>query len=507
MSLNIISLGFVKAGEENPFIVKPTFGLWAPWIGPETRKSDVVLNTEWEKVHRPTKAKEQADLDIAEDRLLEEVMKMKVDDVKKLCRACGVDQCGSKTDLILRLHNEIRSRSTYDKIFEKVWGASGGWSTVMCPCGLVYSLKFNMRAESPRDYTDILFSWQHLPNVTIYDFARGLVTHANLRDPLMLPFAPHEGRLISPTEENISLAKKGKVKINLPWLTEPRNPPDINGHPTTGSSEHYVLYDKLHETNAKDPKDFLRRTALVPELAGKVNTQVVEQFFAQMEKSNYFLNTMSPSSQIFLIRNIIHHHNTLLNRSRLEKIQKSMGTEQTSMNKNGQLVIGHSQDSLNLDSVKVLQKDEDVTKLQNVSANFRCWQHPLSAELQKKVSCVLDETKDPKEHIVRVYGETLTREDFLSLGLQNNVEGMILNSCLRVVAKLGSMRNIEIWMISSYISVTWLPPLSANPMNHFPVDICNKDVIFLPSWTAGHWMIARACPKNCTRTVVRDRPK
>jgi len=217
----------------------------------------------------------------------------------------------------------------------------GGWSAVMCPCGVVYSLKFNMRAESPRDYVDILLSWQHLPNVTIYDFARGLATHGNLRDPLGLPFAPHEGRLLSPTEENISLAKEGKVKVNLPWLTEPRNPPDVNGHPTTGSSEHYVLYDKLHETNAKDPKDFLRRTALVPELAGKVNTQVVEQFFAQMEKNNYFLNMMAPSSQIFLIRNIVHHHNTQLNRSRLEKIQKLMGTRQTFMNKNGQLIIGN----------------------------------------------------------------------------------------------------------------------------------------------------------------------
>lgn len=58
-------------------------------------------------------------------------------------------------------------------------------------------------------------------------------------------------------------------------------------------------------------------------------------------------------------------------------------------------LLGHSQDSSNLDhvkvlqkdeSVKVLQKDEAVTKLQNVSADFSCWQHPLSAELQEKVS-------------------------------------------------------------------------------------------------------------------------
>ncbi|XP_073671201.1 uncharacterized protein [Paramisgurnus dabryanus] len=315
----------------------------------------------------------------------------------------------------------------------------------------------------------------------------------------MLPFAPHEGRLLCPTEENISLAKEGEVKVNLPWLTEPRNPPDINGHPTTGSSEHYVLYDKLHETNAKDPKDFLRRTALVPELAGKVNTQVVEQFFSQMEKNNYFLNMMAPSSQIFLIRNIVHHHNTQLNTSRVEKIEKLMGTRQTFMNKNGQLIIGLSQDIPNADTIKVLQKDEAITKLQNVSASSRCWQHPLNAELQDKVSRVLDEAMDPKEHIVRVYGETLTREDFLTLGLQKNVEAM----------------NIDIWVTSSYISLTWLPPASANPLDHFSVDICNKDVILLPSWKPGHlkwelghWMIARSCPKNWdTRTMVGDCPK
>lgn len=58
-------------------------------------------------------------------KLLKTLFTLQVDDVKKLCKACGVDPCGSKTDLILRLHNEIRSRSTYDKLFEKVWGASG----------------------------------------------------------------------------------------------------------------------------------------------------------------------------------------------------------------------------------------------------------------------------------------------------------------------------------------------------------------------------------------------
>lgn len=43
----------------------------------------------------------------------------------------------------------------------------------LCPRGIVNAVKFNIRAESPRDYADMLLSFKHLPNVVIYDFARG----------------------------------------------------------------------------------------------------------------------------------------------------------------------------------------------------------------------------------------------------------------------------------------------------------------------------------------------
>ncbi len=54
--------------------------------------------------------------------------------------------------------------------------------------------------------------------MSIYDFARGLATHANLREPDTLPFSPHEGRLVEPTPENIQLAKESKLTVNLTWL-------------------------------------------------------------------------------------------------------------------------------------------------------------------------------------------------------------------------------------------------------------------------------------------------
>ncbi|XP_042631818.1 uncharacterized protein LOC122148710 [Cyprinus carpio] len=342
LSSEIISDGLMETfnQETKPFVVQPDYNKWSPWIGPQTRKSNLVYNTEWEKVHKKLTSSEKVNVEIPEDRLLEQVMAMKVEEVKKLCKSCGMDSSGSKMDLILQLRTEIKNRSSYDKVFAKVWGASGGWATIMCPCGIVYSLKFNLRAESPRDYMDMLMSWQHIPNIVIYDFARGLATHGTIRFPTALPFSPHEGRLLSPTAENIQCAKEGRLTVKLPWLIKAKETPDINGHPLTGSSEHYVLYDKLHEGNTKDDKDVLRRIELVPELAGRINSQVVEQFFSQMEKDNYFLNMMKPSTQIFLIRNIIHHRNSIVNTARMDKIKKSLDVEHVTLNKHGQAVIG-----------------------------------------------------------------------------------------------------------------------------------------------------------------------
>ncbi|KAL1268435.1 hypothetical protein QQF64_033798 [Cirrhinus molitorella] len=106
----------------------------------------------------------------------------------------------------------MKSRQTYDKVFEKIWGASGGWAVVMCPCGIVYSIKCCLRAESPRDFSDILLSWKHIPNIVIYVFARGLATHTNLRYPEALTFTPHEGRLADPTDDNIKMAKEESLR-------------------------------------------------------------------------------------------------------------------------------------------------------------------------------------------------------------------------------------------------------------------------------------------------------
>lgn len=177
----------------------------------------------------------------------------------------------------------------------------------------------------------MLLSFKHFPNVIIYDFARGLVSHTNLREPETLPFRPNEGRLAPSTTENIANAKTGKLQISLPWLLQRKDPPDLNGHPETGSADHYGLYDTFHQFNTKDEKDSLRRVGVVPELRGWLNSQVVEQLFSGMRKNNYFLNSLSPSSHVSLMRNILHHRNERLNKLAIEGLKKTF---------NGNIVVG-----------------------------------------------------------------------------------------------------------------------------------------------------------------------
>lgn len=86
----------------------------------------MLLNTEYMKGQSRKKANttEQEEMDLTEDRLINEIMNLKVDALRHLVKNCGLDSSGSEMDLVLRLREQMKSRSTYDKVFQKVWGAA-----------------------------------------------------------------------------------------------------------------------------------------------------------------------------------------------------------------------------------------------------------------------------------------------------------------------------------------------------------------------------------------------
>ena len=63
---------------KNTFAVHPNFEHWAPWIGKNTRKSETVLNTEFEKLSSSKSSTEAEVSMVSEDRLVDELIKQKV---------------------------------------------------------------------------------------------------------------------------------------------------------------------------------------------------------------------------------------------------------------------------------------------------------------------------------------------------------------------------------------------------------------------------------------------
>ncbi|XP_032415485.1 uncharacterized protein LOC116717915 [Xiphophorus hellerii] len=503
VTMEVISRGLYPPGCKNPFVVKPTYHNWSPWIGPQTRRSDILINTESEKVHLPD-SDSDVDQFLTEERLADEVLNLKLPEIRRLCSQCGIDSRGSKMDLVLRLRDKMASRATYNKVFEKVWGASGGWAVITCPCGIIYSVKFNLRAESPRDFADLLLSWKFFPNITVYDYPRGLVSHLKKRCAKDTPFTIHDGRLVEATPENIRQATEKKLAVNLPWLKHRKEPEDKGGHPVTGSLEHYCLSDVFHQGNSKDEKDVLRKIEMVPELAGRLNSQCAEQLFAGMRKNNYFLNMLNPSTHIFLQRNILHHFNLRKNTKTKQNILKVAGPHANLvLDKNGCIIMGCEKNQQHACSLEasVIQThqcslDDSLTSLQTTGANKFTWtQKPNNTEITL-LAQVLDQTRDPAEYVACVDGQVLTRGDMFTLGLSQDMNGQILNSCLKVVERMCINKGIKVFAGNSHVVHTWFPPLSLDPAQHLPPQAQDLDWVLIPVWHPGHWTLCILKPKH-----------
>lgn len=186
----------------------------------------------------------------------------------------------------------------------------------------MYAIKCLLRSESPRDYVDLEQSLKHIPNITICDIAHLVAKHGNKRFKDM--FTPNEGRLAPAAEEIITLAESGRLRFattfleNQPQDTDAQMDHEIN--PTTSSDVHFALFDWFHEGNCKKREEILRKSSLLKEVAGIIDTQAVEQLFNASKRDIYFLNNMSALRHLFLFRLIYHLRNNKLNKELRRKL-------------------------------------------------------------------------------------------------------------------------------------------------------------------------------------------
>ena len=201
--------------------------------------------------------------------------------------------------------------------------SQGGWLGASCPHSVCYGLKWLLRQEGARDHIDLLLSLKHQPNFIVVDFANMVAAHGEKRQPGM--FHPFKGRLAEPTAENIKDAEEERFQVDFPWY--PNGFPSAgneNGHPVTGSDEHYALFDAWHEKNSSNPEDLLRSTRFVKQLGGLVSTEVQEHMNNEMNRNNYFMTSLTPHNSLFVMRLIVHFHNQERNEELISKIRRGV---------------------------------------------------------------------------------------------------------------------------------------------------------------------------------------
>ncbi|XP_077076034.1 uncharacterized protein LOC143728966 [Siphateles boraxobius] len=259
-----------------------------------------------------------------------------------------------------------------------------------------------------------------------------------------------------------------------------------------------------------------------------------------MRKSNYFFNKMTPSTHAFLMRSVIHRHNTSTNRALLER-QLNSGCRLELLNTItlstlGQAVIGDASKRRSTTVVAqassatrsqltpaeprstesiAAQPPTDEAQTQNVGPSHHCGQHcatltaisnlrpcrtmwsaggdhPLQEQL---VSYVLDEGRPANEIMIKDGPTCLTRENLLSLGLNREMDSMVGNACLRLVKEMVELQGKKVFIMDLHIPPTWLPPLSCDPLGSLPVDSAEKDELIFPLWTQGHFLlsVSNAC--------------
>lgn len=146
---------------------------------------------------------------------------------------------------------------------------------------------------------------------------------------------------------------------------------------------------------------------------------------------------------------------------------------------------------------------EAFSKPENILPSQSSWGSVPHPAQQKLLKYVLDINRSKDELIVRTSKAFLTRADFWTLGLNQEMEATVGNGCFEMIGKIAQSQGKNIYIEDLYVPPTWLPPSSRDPV--LPNDIQQKDVILFPLWTPGHFQLCKYCKGNMSRGMVRKK--
>ncbi|CAM4619203.1 unnamed protein product [Leuciscus chuanchicus] len=133
---------------------------------------------------------------------------------------------------------------------------------------------------------------------------------------------------------------------------------------------------------------------------------------------------------------------------------------------------------------------EDIGLVDHQYANKGpLWSKRLCPQQEKVLTYVLDRTRPAKEIVVLDGPVCLQREDFWSLGLDEQVESNIGNACFRLVEEAARRHGMDVHIADLFEVPKWKLREPSLPDN-----VESKDIIILPAWsrgsqTASHYML------------------
>ncbi|XP_073727236.1 uncharacterized protein [Misgurnus anguillicaudatus] len=226
-----------------------------------------------------------------------------------------------------------------------------------------------------------------------------------------------------------------------------------------------------------------------------------------MRKNNHFLNMMTPSSHIFLMRNILHHNNIYKNSRTIENMKTRLGMGvDIALNSNGQTVLASTKAA----AIRTPQADGpgeaealvhgDLLGCSLVCCGLTHLEHigARSAILDSQLDDVLDHKKSATELVGELCTHNLTRWDFQTLGSKEELDARIVNCCLELICEIAKEEGKDICAVDADADAvaTWHPPHVQDPFLILPDNAASKDCILFPVWKPGHWFLSVLLPKR-----------
>ncbi|XP_067289386.1 uncharacterized protein [Pseudorasbora parva] len=479
-------------------------------------------------MHAPRPATEDAELHVTEERLEEVLTNLKVDVVRRLCKQCGLDPSGSKMDLVVRLRQEMRNRSSYDKVFQKVWGASASASDgtpedSSSDGTFAASASDGTPAASASDGTPAAWASDGTPAAWASDgtpaaSASDGTPAASASDGTPAAWASDGTPAASASDGTpaawasdgtpAAWASDGTpaawASDGTPAASASDGTPAAwasDGTPAASASDGTPAAwasDGTPATSASDGTPAASASDGTPAASASDGTPAA---WASDGTPAAWASDGTPAASASDGTPAAWASDGTPAASASDGTPAAWASDGTpedsssdgtpaAMTSDGTPAASAS-DRTPASLARLMRAEREIKY-------FRHWEGPKTLH-----EYVFDCTKKPDEVIGSVSTTVLRRADCVGLGTNCELEATVVNCCLSLICHLAGEKGLDVLAVDSNVLACWSPPHCVDPFESLPADAALKDCILFPISTTGHWHLCVMKP-NLKRMYILD---